>query len=140
MKSRKENREIQKEQAARKKEEVQEILQHECKHHNRKPVTRRQLLASGIKTFGVGYTAAPFMGMLLNPSIARADCPGESGAAANTLPAFVTISLAGGWGGAGNMVPTDLGGQPLRDYRRIGLGNGTPPITRAFSWFVNFIT
>jgi hypothetical protein len=134
MKSKKELLEIQEEKMARKKEEVQEILQHECKNHNRKPITRRQLLASGIQSYGLAYTAAPFMGALLNPNRAQAqECPGSGAGATNTLPAFVTLSLAGGWGAAGNMVPMGLDGQPLSDYRRIGLGSGTPPIVRAFN-------
>lgn len=128
--TKKEKRQKQKEDTTLHKEKQAELYKKSCEMHNKAPVTRRDFLGAGLISFGTYFTRASLSSLFL-PIIAAADeCPTveNSGPA---LSAFVTLSLAGGWGGASNFLPMNSGGGMLSDYRKLGLGR-TPPVEREF--------
>lgn len=84
-----------------------------AKTGHRKPVTRREMLAAGVIPFAARLVA-PAWGSLLF----------AQDAVAQTAPwiPIVTINLSGGYSAAGNWLPMDAGGQPLRSYGQLGAG------------------
>ena len=94
-----------------------------------RPVTRRDLLATGVLSFSAALLAPNWMKFLLPQAQAATGlCPsGGSG-----LIPIVTLNLSGGAAMAANFVPMDEGGQPLPSYDVIGLGNGQVPLAMEF--------
>lgn len=88
-------------------------------NHGR-PMTRRQLLASGAKLGAAGLFLSPLQ--VLTNSFAHA----QNCAAAGDLPAFMNITLAGGASLTGNIVIRDEGGQYMDHYGAVGLGSAGP--------------
>lgn len=115
-----------------KRKEIEKNYKDYCLSHNKRPVTRRQLLSAGVLSFSATMTLPTLAGMLL-PSEARAqalECPSAAGA--SSMASFVTINLAGGMAMAANFVPQDQGGQFLPSYNKMGLGDGQLPIDNEF--------
>ncbi len=97
-----------------------------AKTGHRKPVTRREFLASGLLPFSASVITPNWMKLLL-PSAEAATCPTPS----NDMIPFITLNLSGGAAMAANFVPHDKGGQLLSSYDVVGLGVN-PPIEREF--------
>lgn len=92
-----------------------------AKTGHRKPVTRREFLASGLMPFAVSSLVPGALGLLCAPFGATAnaaECPTTDG----ILPSFVTLNLAGGAGLSANFLPRDAGGQLLNSYSKMGGG------------------
>lgn len=120
------------EQSIRAQEEQIKKLKDYCESHNKRPLTRRELLGAGLLSFSATMTL-PSLSSLLLPSMAygqSADCP-SSVSGSEWVP-FVNLNLSGGAMLAANYVPMDAGGQPLPSYNKMGLGNGAVPIEREF--------
>ncbi|MCB0421903.1 MAG: hypothetical protein KDD61_12965 [Bdellovibrionales bacterium] len=92
------------------------------KLHNKKPVTRRDFLQTGLLGFAASVTLPSFYNVLANAGVAEAEELVCSSAGGSSLAPVVTISLAGGAGLSANFVPHDAGGQPLSSYNKLGLG------------------
>lgn len=90
-----------------------------------KPVTRRDLLASGIIPFAA-WAVGPSLATLLNPL--RAEAQGASGncgaAPASTAIPFITLNLQGGASFASQVVPKTINGDPIKSFTKLGLGTG----------------
>ncbi len=87
-----------------------------------KPVSRRELLASGVISFSA-YLVLPSW-ISLAASTANAQANGTCAAAAgSSLIPYLTLNLAGGAALQANFVPHDQAGQRLANYNRMGLGN-----------------
>lgn len=104
-----------------------------CLSHNKKPLSRRELLGAGLLSFSASMTLPTLAGMMLPQNAygqSQANCP--SATAGSGLAPFITLNLAGGAGLAANYVPTDAGGQFLASYNKMGLGDGQVPIDYEF--------
>lgn len=93
-----------------------------------RPMTRRDLLATGVLSFSASLIAPAWFKFLLPEAHAATNC---GAAAANMIP-LVTLNLSGGAAMAANFVPVDEGGQFLPSYDVMGLGDGNVPIEREF--------
>jgi hypothetical protein len=87
-----------------------------------KPMSRRELLASGMMHFGAAMTLPSIYNVLANNGVAQAADLVCSKGGNTDLAALVTLSLSGGAGLSGNWVPHDAGGQLLPSYNRLGMG------------------
>ncbi|NQY99266.1 MAG: hypothetical protein HRT45_01195 [Bdellovibrionales bacterium] len=94
---------------------------------HRKPVTRREFLASGIIPFAA-QLALPGVASLLTSEVAKA-CVGSSSAVDTSMCPFVHIHLAGGAGLGSNYVPLDKSGNFLPSYNKLGLGRAPDTAT-----------
>jgi len=94
---------------------------------HRRPVTRREFLASGVIPFSAAIMMPNWMKLLLPNEAQAANCVVPS----TDLIPFVTLNLSGGAGLSGNFVAHDEGGQMLPSYNLMSLGK-TPPIVREF--------
>ncbi len=102
-------------------------------YHGRKPVTRREFLASGAIPFAAYATLPSFMTVLARSGVAQAQeiCA----ATAEKMAPVVTINLSGGAGLTRNWIPLTEGRELLPKYHRIGLGLGSAlasQVVRAF--------
>lgn len=93
-----------------------------------KPVTRRDMLATGLLSFSASLVAPAYLKFLLPEAQANEGC---STTTSDMIP-IVTLNLAGGAALAANFVPVDEGGQFLPSYDVMGLGDGNVPIEREF--------
>lgn len=93
-----------------------------------KPVTRRDLLATGVLSFSASLIAPMWLKFLLPQAEAAEGCATTT---SNMIP-IVSLNLAGGAAMAANFVPVDQGGQFLPSYDVIGLGDGNVPIEYEF--------
>lgn len=93
-----------------------------------KPVTRRDLLATGVLSFSASLIAPMWLKFLLPQAEAAEGCVTTT---SNMIP-IVSLNLAGGAAMAANFVPVDQGGQLLPSYDVIGLGDGNVPIEYEF--------
>lgn len=124
-------KELQAELAEQNRKRIEKSFVDYCLAHGKRPMTRRELLNSGVISFTASMTFPTLAGMLM-PRIAQAaECPAS--AAGSTFATFVTVNLSGGAMMAANYVPMDKGGQPLSSYNKMGLGNGAVPIEREFN-------
>lgn len=85
-----------------------------------KPVTRRELLASGSMAFAASFLVPNWIS-LLTSSVASADdtnC-GQGG----TMPAFITLNLFGGMAMSANYLPMGKDKNSLKSYSKLGLGS-----------------
>lgn len=88
-------------------------------HPERKLVTRRDFLSSGILGFSGMVMMPTALEMIL---FARAANAGQcSASAAGGLPPLLIFDCAGGAALPGNWTPMDQGGQPLPSYSNLGL-------------------
>lgn len=129
--SRKIETELKKELEEQKRKEVEARFKDYCNSHGRRPITRRELLSSGMLSFTASMTLPTLAGMLLPQRAFAAECA-VSSTQASALSAFVTLNLSGGASLASNFVPMDRGNQPLSSYNKMGLGNGAVPVQREF--------
>lgn len=95
-----------------------------------RPLTRRDLLATGVLSFSASLIAPNWMKLLL-PQAAHA-ATGVCPPATSSLIPIVTLNLSGGAAMAANFVPMDEGGQTLPSYDVIGLGDGQVPLETEF--------
>ena len=87
-----------------------------------KPMSRREMLASGVKTFGAAMAMPSIYNVLANAGVAEAqELVCSTGGNTDLVP-LVTLSLSGGAGLSGNWVPHDAGRQLLPSYNRLGMG------------------
>lgn len=87
-----------------------------------KPVTRRELLASGVLPFAA-WAIGPSLTTLLNPLRAHAGDNCASDSLSGYIP-FITLNLAGGPSLASQLAVKNLNGDYLGSYTRLGLGSG----------------
>ena len=99
------------------------VLRSYLEHHGR-PVTRRQMLASGAIPFAASFAMPNWLKFFATAGVAEAQDATCAGAGGSTLPAFVQIKLNGGAAMSYNMIPHGEGGQLLSSYDRIGGGTG----------------
>lgn len=90
--------------------------------HNKKPVTRREFLATGLIPFAASLVAPNALNMILGSTAQAAASRCSGGSAAGNLPAFLNVNLAGGSGLSSHAIGLDAGGQLLPSYTRMGLG------------------
>ncbi len=95
--------------------------------HSR-PVTRRDLLATGVLSFSASLIAPMWLKFLLPQAHAAEGCVTTT---SGMIP-VVSLNLAGGSAMAANFVPMDQGGQPLPSYDVMGLGDGNVPLEYEF--------
>ncbi len=101
--------------------EQRQLVNNYMKNHH-KPMSRRELLASGIMQFGASLTLPSLYNVLAQGGVAEAADLVCSNGANSQMAALVTLSLSGGAGLSGNWVPHDVGGQLLPSYNRLGMG------------------
>ncbi|MBN8538249.1 MAG: hypothetical protein J0M15_14440 [Deltaproteobacteria bacterium] len=91
-------------------------------YHGRKPVTRREFLASGAIPFMASMTMPSLMTMFAKSGLAQAQelC---KAAAATKLAPFITVNLNGGWGATRNWIALTEGRELLPHYGLQGLGS-----------------
>lgn len=99
------------------------VLQSYLENHG-KPVSRRQMLASGAIPFAASFAMPSWLKLFANVGVAEAQDAACAGAGAAGLPAFVQIKLNGGAAMSYNLIPHGEGGQLLSSYDRIGGGTG----------------
>lgn len=98
-----------------------------------KPVTRREMLASGAIPFAATAVMPTWLTAFANAGLAQAQDLVCSQVGQGEMPAFVQIKLNGGWSSSYNHLPTDQGGQ-LINMTRIGGGlAGNIPTSVAFA-------
>lgn len=87
-----------------------------------KPITRREMLASGVIPFSA-WVIGPSIASILTPlnAMAQTNCA-ASGTSA--LIPFITLNLSGGPSLASQLAVKDLNGDNLPSYTKIGLGAG----------------
>lgn len=91
-------------------------------YHGKKPVTRREFLASGAVPFMAWVTAPTLLTTFAKSGVAQAQelCKVIAG---SSLPPVVTINLNGGWRATGNWIALTEGRELLPTYGRQGLGS-----------------
>jgi len=94
------------------------------------PGNRREFLASGMMSFAAYMMTPSILGILAKSSVAQA-ADGCDSSGGPTLPAFVSVNLAGGASLSGNYIVHDMGGNLLPKYDILGLGT-TPPTETEF--------
>lgn len=85
-----------------------------------KPVSRRDLLASGLISFSAYLVLPSWLSLVSSTAQAQTiSCPQAAGG----LIPFLNINLSGGAGLQANFVPHDQANQRLASYSRMGLGS-----------------
>lgn len=103
-------------------------------HSHGRPLSRREMLASGVIPFAASLAMPNWMKMFANAGVAQAQDLVCAAGGATDLPAFIQIKLNGGAAMSYNFLPTGRAGQLLSSYSRIGGGTGANiPVIRAFS-------
>lgn len=101
-----------------------------------KPITRRDLLASGAISFTASLFIPQWVSMLLGHRGFAATDPSGSNSAVCPVPekliSLVTVNLQGGAALASNFVPMNQQREPIASYNKLGLGNNQVPIEREF--------
>ena len=87
-----------------------------------KPVTRREMLATGLIPFSAWAIGPTITSLLARPAFAQdANCP--TGSSSAYIP-LITLNLSGGPSLAGQLAVKNLSGGYLSSYTKIGLGSG----------------
>ncbi len=89
-----------------------ETLEHYRKSHNKRHLTRRDFLATGV---------IPFLGTMMLGPLARAQSIVCSTGSGEWIP-LITINLTGGSGLSSHWLPLDAGNQLLPSYSKMGWG------------------
>ena len=95
-----------------------------AKLNHAKPITRREMLATGLIPFSAWAVGPSLMTILSRSELAEAQtatCAAEG--PAGLIP-FITLNLSGGPSLASQLVVKDLNGANLPSYTKIGLGSG----------------
>ncbi len=132
MSDKKIKKEMMAEQQEAKRKELEKNYKDYCLSHNKRPMTRRDLLSAGVYSFAASMTLPTLAGMMA-PRTAfaqAANCPSAS--SGSSMIPFVTLNLSGGAGLAANYVPTDAGGNLLPTYNKLGMGNSSLNIETEF--------
>ncbi len=122
-------------QAEQRAADVQtKVIEHLKKDSSHKmPVTRRDFLRIGAIQSAAFVAAPSFIAMMAHMGNAEAaECvAGGSG----SLSSYFSLNMQGGWSLAGNWVPFQRNGDPLLQYRSLGVATEALPsdIVRAFS-------
>lgn len=99
--------------------------------HEKKPNSRRDFLATGLLPFAAYMTMPSILQIMASANFAEAAemaCP----TGGSPLVPLITLNLAGGAGLAANWIPLDQGGNLLKEYTKLGLGQGgSLPTVRA---------
>lgn len=88
-----------------------------------KPVTRREMIATGIIPFSATLFA-PSLVTLLSKSASAASGQSCDNASASAMIPFITLNLSGGPAMSGNIVPRTVSGGQLDSLTKFGLGSG----------------
>lgn len=103
-------------------------------HLHAKPVTRRELLASGLISFSSSLVLPSFLTILARSGHAQAEeliCKTVGGL--DWAP-FISLKLSGGAAMGANFLPLDKGEQLLPSYSKMGMGKGsTLPVSYEFA-------
>jgi hypothetical protein len=99
------------------------VLQSYLGNHG-KPVSRRQLLASGAIPFAASFAMPNWLKMFATAGVAEAQDAVCASSGSSSLPVFVQLKLNGGAAMSYNLIPHGEGGQLLSSYDRIGGGSG----------------
>lgn len=92
-------------------------------YHGRKPMNRREFIASGAIPFVAYLTVPSFLSVFAKSGVAQAQ---DMCATATTkMIPIVTINLSGGAGLTRNWIPRTQGRELLPKYHKIGLGSGS---------------
>jgi len=86
------------------------------------PVTRREMLASGVIPFAASFAMPSWMQMFANAGVAKAQDLVCS-KAGSSLPAFIQIKVNGGFAAGMNFVANAAGGQMVQDFSKYGGGS-----------------
>lgn len=94
-----------------------------------KPVTRRDFLAAGMLPFAASIFIPNWVSLLVGETAhgQNLNCPNSP-----FMIPFITLNLNGGAAMSSNWVPMNAGGDPLKSYNTMGLGNNQLPIERVF--------
>lgn len=94
------------------------------KLHETKPVTRRDLLATGLLGFSSSMVLPSFLTMLARSGSAEAQESLCKVVSANDMCTFISVKCSGGMAVSANALPLDSGGQLLSSYSKMGGGTG----------------
>ena len=89
--------------------------------HHGTPLTRREMLASGVIPFAASFAMPSWLQMFAKAGVAQAEdliCA----KAGSTLPAFIQIKANGGYAAGMNFVANAAGGQMVDDFSKYGGG------------------
>lgn len=92
--------------------------------HGKKPVTRRELLSTGLLGFSASMVLPPFLLTMArsgNAQAADAVCQVLGG---GDMCVYINIKGSGGMAVSANAIPLDRGGQLLSSYSKMGGGSG----------------
>lgn len=92
--------------------------------HDKKPVTRRDLLATGLIGFSSSMVLPSFLTILARSGNAQAQetiCKVMGG---GDMCVYINVKASGGMAVAANALPLDKGGQLLSSYSKMGGGTG----------------
>ena len=90
-----------------------------------KPVTRRELLASGVLSFSATMMLPSWLMLLSKSGVAQASDLVCRAAGTTSLSPFIGLKLSGGAALAANFVPHSVDRQLLASYSKMGLGAGS---------------
>ncbi|MFK8137943.1 MAG: hypothetical protein AB8E15_06265 [Bdellovibrionales bacterium] len=91
--------------------------------HNKKPVTRRDFLATGLIPFAASIVTPSLLQVIgINNAHAQGASRCSAGGSASQMPGFINVNLGGGSGLSSHAIPLDKGGQMISSYSKIGLG------------------
>ncbi len=94
------------------------------KLHDVKPVTRRDLLSTGLIGFSSSMVLPSFLTILARSGVAQAQESLCKVASTNDLCTFISVKCSGGMAVSANALPLDKGGLLLSSYSKMGGGTG----------------
>ncbi len=107
------------------------VLKAFLKDHG-KPVTRRDMLASGVIPFAASFAMPSWMQIFANAGVAQAQ-DALCAKVGSTLPAFMQFKANGGFAAGMNFVANAAGGQMVKDFSKYGGGtDANLPIVTEF--------
>jgi len=92
--------------------------------HDKKPVTRRDLLATGLIGFSSSMVLPSFLTILARSGNAQAQEAICKVVGAGNMSVYINVKGSGGMAVAANALPLDKGGQLLSSYSKMGGGSG----------------
>jgi hypothetical protein len=110
----------------------EDIFKSYLEHHG-KPVTRREMLASGVIPFAASFAMPSWMQIFAGAGVAQAQDT-LCAKAGSTLPAFIQFKANGGFAAGMNFVANAAGGQMVKDFSKYGGGtDANLPIVTEFA-------
>lgn len=109
-----------KDQVEQKAYENQELLNEYQRTHQKRVLTRRDFLATGVVSFAGTLMSQSLFSMLL-PKTAEAAVECMVGGSSEWVP-LITVNLSGGSNLSSHWLPLDKGGQLLPSYSKVGWG------------------